>query len=183
MTSSVVYCHRVGARQHSRKLEKRFARRPNQSPLRSPLPDIGLLGGGISVAFAAKLLTNTTPDILWMSRAEYHILLFYHPSPEPKLVTPLRLPFEFPPQIPLPFHPYPDSRPATLRIQRPFIVQVCGLLWIVRKSRSPISNHTLPATVRHSPNPSLAISWRPVPANLDLISSSHPQLPQTGSSG
>jgi hypothetical protein len=30
-----------------------------------------------------KLLTNTTPDILWMSRAEYHILLFYHPSPEP----------------------------------------------------------------------------------------------------
>jgi hypothetical protein len=40
--------------------------------------------------------------------------------------------------------PSSDSSPATRRIQRLFIVQLCGFLWIVRKTR-PRGKASLPS--------------------------------------
>ncbi len=37
-------------------------------------------GGGLKLVSPPLASTNSTPDILWMSRGEYNILLFYHPD-------------------------------------------------------------------------------------------------------
>ena len=49
-------------------------------PQRSPLPirPYGYYEEGENSLSSPSASTNSTPDILWMSRGEYNILLFYH---------------------------------------------------------------------------------------------------------
>jgi hypothetical protein len=51
-----------------------------------PPPWITSVRDGLSLGeepFWPLQWSESTPDILWMSRGEYHILLFYHPKLEP----------------------------------------------------------------------------------------------------
>ena len=69
---------------------------------------------------------NITPDILWMSRGYYHILLFYTRSGASRALSAAKLRWAIPARL-------SDNRPPQGQVQRPFMVQVCGRLWKRRK--------------------------------------------------
>lgn len=96
-----------------------------------------LWGRSLDCASSIFQWSENTPDILWMSRGEYHILLFYHPNPEPDQLRagPHFAPADCGNQLHAPT-PFPDSSPAPNLIQRLLMVQTCGFVWIVRKTRT-----------------------------------------------
>ncbi len=162
MTSSVVNCHRFGARQLSRKTRKKLRSRAQPTAAAVTSGRIGFTWGRNPGRLRNQAVDEHYSRHLVDVKSLIPQIVILPPGGRTRLVTPTRL---LPPNSALESvharahlwklsfptalrRPSSDSRPATPRIQRLFTVQVCGFLWIVRKTRP--RSQASPATVRIS---------------------------------